>query len=102
MMRSCVAISLIAACLRVVSAERINHEGRILGPLPVLTNAVVFNTPEADAIVSALQMFPRDNAWNEDISRRPALSNSAAMLAMINSELYAGGANRTNLHAFQE
>lgn len=80
----------------------VNHEGRILGPMPVVANAVVFNTPETDASVSALQIFPRDNAWNEDISRRPVLGNSAPMLAMINAELFAIGANRTNLHAFQE
>ena len=92
----------ITAATHLAGAERINHEGRILGPAPVVTNAVLFNTPQADAIVSALQIFPRDNAWNEDISRRPVLSNSAPMLAMINAELFAGGANRTNLHAFQE
>ena len=49
--------------------------------MPVVTNAVLFNTPEADALVAALQLFPRDNAWNEDISRRPLLANSDAMIA---------------------
>jgi hypothetical protein len=53
------------------NAERINHTGRLLGPAPVITNAVLFNTPAADAFVSAMQVFPVDNAWNEDISRRP-------------------------------
>lgn len=80
-------------------AERINHEGRILGPLPVVTNAVLFNTPEADAIVSALQIFPRDNAWNEDISRRPLLTNSDAMMSQILADL---ATNRRTLRAFQE
>ncbi|HMJ90363.1 MAG TPA: hypothetical protein VK530_11130 [Candidatus Acidoferrum sp.] len=92
----------VLAVFTVRAAERINHEGRLLGPVPVVTNAIVFNTPESDVVVSALQIFPRNNAWNEDISRRLALSNSAPMVAMINSELFAGGANRTNLHAFQE
>ena len=32
------------------AAERINHEGRILGAVPVVTNAILFNTPQADAI----------------------------------------------------
>src|SRR4051812_40937375 len=84
------------------SAERINHAGRILGPVPVVTNSVLFNTPEADAVVSALQLFPSDNAWNEDISRRPLLTNSAAMVAQIFSELFAVSTNSPKLRAFQE
>lgn len=86
----------------VQSAERINHAGRILGPMPVVTNSILFNTPEADNVISALQIFPRDNAWNEDISRRPLLTNSDAMIAQIFSELFAVGANSPKLRAFQE
>src|SRR5882672_613131 len=81
------------------AAERINHAGRILGPMPVVTNAVLFNTPEADAIVSAMQIFPRDNAWNEDISQRPLLSNSLAMISRITNDL---ATNRQTLRAFYE
>ena len=43
----------------------------------------MFNTPKADKILAALQVFPPDNPWNEDISKRPVLSNSAAMIATI-------------------
>jgi hypothetical protein len=80
-------------------AERINHEGRILGPLPVVTSPTLFNTPQADAIVAAMQIMPRDNAWNEDISRRPVLSNSAAMIAQIKSDLLV---SRQTLRPFYE
>jgi hypothetical protein len=80
-------------------AERINHEGRILGPVPVITNAILFNTPEADAVISGLQIFPRDNAWNEDISRRPLLSNSGAMINQIHTNLLS---SRRTLRAFKE
>src|SRR4030095_4356692 len=80
-------------------AERINHAGRILGSAPVLTNAVVFNTPEADAIVAAMQIFPVDSAWNEDISSRPKLPNSDAMIAQISSDLLS---TRRTLRAFKE
>jgi hypothetical protein len=80
-------------------AERINQEGRVLGPVPLVTNAVLFNTAQADAIVSAMQVFPVTNAWNEDISRRPLLPNSDAMIAQIISDL---GASRSTLRAFQE
>ena len=41
-------------------AERINQEGRILGPAPVVTTPTLFNTPEADAIVAAMQIMPVD------------------------------------------
>lgn len=81
------------------SAERINHAGRILGPLPAVTNAILFNTPEADAIVSAMQVFPVTSAWNEDVSHRPVLSNSDAMIAQIISDLRD---DRRTLIAFHE
>src|SRR5256885_2827582 len=79
-------------------AERINHEGRILGPAPVVSASTLFNTPAADAIVSAMQIMPRDNAWNEDISRRPMLSNSDAMIAQIKADL----GTRQTLQPFYE
>jgi len=103
-MRLLLAILTVAASLPAYlrSAERINHVGRILGPVPVVTNSVLFNTPEADAVVSALQLFPRDNALNEDISRRPLLTNSAAMIGQIFSELFAVSTNSPKLRAFQE
>lgn len=81
------------------AAERINHEGRILGSPPVVTNAVLFNTAQADAIVSAMQVFPVTSAWNEDISRRPALTNSDAVIARIISDL---DADKRTLRAFHE
>ena len=65
------------------AAERINQEGRILGPLPAVTNAILFDTNNADAVVSAMQIFPVTNPWNECISNRPVLPNSDAMLAQM-------------------
>ncbi len=82
-----------------IQAERINHEGRILGSTPSVTNALLFNTPEADAVVSSLQIFPAENAWNEDISRRLLLTNSAEMITRISSDL---AANRQTLRPFYE
>ena len=51
--------------------------------LPVMTKPVLFNTVEADRILAKLQVFPPNNPWNEDISQRPVLSNSKAMIATI-------------------
>jgi len=82
-----------------LASERINHAGRILGPMPVVTNAILFNTNLADAVVSALQIFPPDNPWNEDVSARPLLANSTAMISQISSEL---ATNRQTLRPFQE
>jgi hypothetical protein len=92
-------VSLVLAALTCVAhGERINHEGRILGPAPVVTAPTLFNTPAGDAIVSAMQIMPRDNPWNEDISRRPVLSNSDAMIAQIKADL----GTRQTLQPFYE
>ena len=82
----------------IAQAERINHEGRILGPAPVVTTPTLFNTPQADAIISAMQIMPRDNPWNEDISHRPLLPNSDAMITQIKSDL----GSRQTLQPFYE
>lgn len=81
------------------SAERINQEGRILGTVPAVTNAILFNTSNADTVVSAMQIFPVTNPWNECISNRPVLANSDAMIAQINSDV---GSSHRKLSLFQE
>jgi hypothetical protein len=83
----------------IACAERINHEGRILGPEPTLSAPILFNTPAADAIVSAMQIMPRDNPWNEDITGRPVHSNSDAIIAQITSDL---SSSRRTLRPFYE
>ena len=40
-------------------------------PMPKITAPVMFGTPEADRILEALQVFPPDNPWNQDISKMP-------------------------------
>jgi hypothetical protein len=98
--RRCVIALLLTSTIAFTArGERINHEGRILGPAPVVTTPTLFNTPQADAIISSMQIMPRDNPWNEDISRRPILSNSDAMIAQIKSDL---SVSRQNLRAFTE
>ena len=100
-MKSCLGLLAVtltgASC--VCHAERINQEGRILGPPPVVTNATLFNTAQADSILSAMQIFPVTSAWNEDISRLPLLPNSDAMIAQIIADL---SSTRRTLRAFQE
>lgn len=81
------------------SAERINQEGRILGAPPVVTNSILFDTNNADAVVSAMQIFPVTNPWNECVSNRPVMANSDAMIAQINSNV---GSSHRYLELFQE
>ncbi len=90
---------LLAACATGYAAERINQEGRILGPAPTVTTPVLFNTPAADTIVSAMQIYPLTSAWNEDISKLPLLSNSAAMITKITNDL---ASSRRTLRMFAE
>jgi len=79
--------------------ERINQEGRILGAPPLVTNAILFNTTNADAVVSAMQIFPVTNPWNECISNRPVLANSDAMIGQIYTNV---GSSHRYLELFQE
>jgi hypothetical protein len=51
--------------------------------LPPIKRPVLFDTPEADAILATMQVFPPDNAWNADVSRWPLHPNSAAIVASI-------------------
>lgn len=64
------------------TSPRTNQEGRVLGTTPAVTN-VLWNTAQADAIISTLQILPANNPWNEDIRSLPVLSNSTTMIANI-------------------
>lgn len=60
--------------------------GRDRTAMPAITRPVMFNTPEADRILSALQVYPPDNPWNEDISRRPVHRNSKNLVTSVGLE----------------
>ena len=96
---SSVVLALWLLSVQLSAAERINQEGRILGPQPVVTEPILFNTTNADAVLSAMQILPVTHPWNEDVSRRPVLPNSDAMIAQIISDL---ASNRRTLRAFYE
>ena len=61
--------------------------------IPRITQPIMFNQPAADEILSRMQIFPKDNPWNWDISKTPLLKNSAQMIATMG----AGGALACNL-----
>src|SRR6516164_9874460 len=66
--------------------NRPNASGRERPPMPAITRPVMFNTPEADRILAALQVYPPDNPWNADISQRPLHPNSERMIASVGAE----------------
>lgn len=51
--------------------------------LPRITQPVPFDTPAADRILEALQLFPPDNPWNQDVSQWPVAANSEKIVATI-------------------
>jgi len=51
--------------------------------MPAITKVVEFDTPEADAILSAMEIFPADNPWNLVISDWPLHERSKNMVASI-------------------
>jgi len=51
--------------------------------MPSIVRPVMFDTPEADAILSALEVFPPDNPWNQVVSDWPVHPNSQNLIASI-------------------
>ena len=58
----------------------------LMAGLPAITKPVLFDTPEADRIAQAMQIFPSDNPWNEDVSALPTLPNSDAIIASVGAD----------------
>jgi hypothetical protein len=55
-------------------------------PMPEIKQSILFNTPEADKILAALQVFPPDNPWNEDISQLSVHRKSKEIIARIGAD----------------
>ncbi len=94
-MRGLVLIALIAMVVAILGvgaaggkggggAADLGRAARLKGAkMPAITAPVMFNTPEGDAIVSALEIFPEDNPWNVAVDEWPVAKNSKAMIATI-------------------
>ncbi len=68
-------------------ASSVKHSsGRPMPKMPAVTRPVMFDTPEADRILAALQVFPPDNPWNTDISRWPVHPNSKKIITSIGAD----------------
>ena len=92
----CVAAGVAVACSAIDTPSSAQQpakrpvRGRAANPetraIPQITKPVMFNTPEADRILSAMQVFPPDNPWNEDISNRPVHPDSKRMVATVGND----------------
>lgn len=51
--------------------------------MPAIDKPISFDTEEADAILSALEVFPDDNPWNLDVSDWPLHPNSKSIVGSI-------------------
>ena len=80
----------LSVVLAVAASGAVGMVARDRPPMPKITHPVVFDTPEADAILSAMQVFPPDNPWNQDISKLPVHADSARMIASIGAERSLG------------
>jgi hypothetical protein len=58
--------------------------------LPKITKPVLFDTAEADRILSALQILPPDSPWHEDVSDRPVHEMSSAIVKSIGADAPLG------------
>jgi hypothetical protein len=54
--------------------------------MPRIAKPVMLNTIEADAILSALEVFPPDNPWNQVVSDWPLHANSKNIIASIGAD----------------
>ncbi|HEY7156274.1 MAG TPA: hypothetical protein VH575_20070 [Gemmataceae bacterium] len=87
-------VPIFAASLSMASADKARENaptakhssGRPLPKMPKIDKPVMFNTPKADEILAALQVFPADNPWNTDISKWPLHPNSKNIIASIGTD----------------
>lgn len=67
----------------VVSGDPARLERIRKATMPTIDKPVMFDTPEADAILSALEIYPPDNAWNLVIEDWPLHPNSKKIVNSI-------------------
>jgi hypothetical protein len=82
----CLATSILLLGVPLFAQEPKHSSGRPLPEMPKITRPVMFDTPEADKILTALQVFPADNPWNADVSKWPVHTNSKNIIASIGPE----------------
>ena len=82
-------IPVVVLCLfaGIVTAQEPDRLARIrAAKMPPITAPVLFHTPQADAICSALEIFPPDNPWNMRIDDWPLHPDSRTIVESIGAE----------------
>ncbi len=74
------SLSAVAAVTAAAEPRSTTHRA---AKVPAVAKPVLFNTPEADAVVAAMQIYPEDNAWNQPVDHWPLHPQSAAIVASI-------------------
>ena len=54
--------------------------------MPAFDRPLMFNTPAADEVLAALDVFPPDNPWNLPVDQWPVAVHSRAMIAAIGAD----------------
>jgi len=54
--------------------------------LPRIRKPVMFNTPQADYLMSRIRLVPKDSPWRWDVSRLPLAKNSKQMIRAVSAE----------------
>jgi hypothetical protein len=86
--KHCAAAALAMASAALSVAEQ--HRDSPRPAMPAIVRPILFGTPEADRILSALQVFPPENPWNQDIGSLPVLPDSARIIASIGADKHLG------------
>lgn len=71
------------AVLLLVLASVTSAQAQQESTLPRIDKPVMFNTPAADRILATMQIFPKDNPWNADVSQWPLHPNSKNIIESI-------------------
>jgi hypothetical protein len=91
-MRLTLLLASLAACVAAIAEEpkkplvsgdpaRIERIRKLT--MPKIEKPISFDTPEADAILAALEIFPEDNPWNLVVSDWPLHPKSKDIVASI-------------------
>ena len=54
--------------------------------MPKIDKVISFDTPEADAILSAMEIYPANNFWNLVVSNWPLHANSRELVASVGTD----------------
>jgi hypothetical protein len=84
---ACAVVLLLASIFPVEGSAQDGESDRIsrirAAKMPKFTKPVMFDTPEADAILAALEIFPPDNPFNVPVADWPLHPNSKNIIASI-------------------